>query len=52
MDVLAIVRRLAERDGTAVLAILHDLNIAAATCDRLVALHRGEVVAEGPPGAW
>lgn len=49
LEVLAIVRRLAEREGTAVLAIHHDLNVAATTCDRLVALHDGEVVAAGPP---
>lgn len=49
LDVLAIVRRLAERDGTAVLAIHHDLNLAVATCDRLVALHHGRVVARGTP---
>jgi iron complex transport system ATP-binding protein len=49
LDLLSIVRGLAERDGTAVLAIFHDLNIAAATCDRMIALHRGQVVAEGAP---
>jgi len=51
VDVLGIVRDLAERQGTAVLAILHDLNVASMACDRLVVLHRGEVVAEGDPGA-
>ncbi len=51
LDLLAIVRRLAERERTAVLAIHHDLNLAASTCDRLVALHRGEVIASGPPAA-
>lgn len=49
MDLLSVVRRLAEREGTAVVAILHDLNLAAVTCDRLIALDRGRVVAEGPP---
>jgi iron complex transport system ATP-binding protein len=49
LDVLAIVRHLAEREGTAVLAIHHDLNVAAATCDRLVAIDHGEVVATGSP---
>jgi iron complex transport system ATP-binding protein len=49
LEVLAIVRRLPGRGGTAVLAIHHDLNLAAATCDRLVALDRGEVVATGSP---
>lgn len=51
LEVLAIVRRLAEREGTAVLAIHHDLNVASVTCDRLVVLHRGEVASTGPPEA-
>jgi iron complex transport system ATP-binding protein len=51
MEVLAIVRHLAEQEGKAVLAIHHDLNLASSTCDRLVALHRGQVVATGPPEA-
>ncbi len=51
VDVLSIVRGLAEREGTAVLAILHDLNVASVACDRLVVLHHGEVVAEGEPGS-
>jgi len=49
LDLLEIVRGLAARKGVAVLAILHDLNLAAAACDRLVVLHLGEVVAEGRP---
>jgi iron complex transport system ATP-binding protein len=51
VDVLSIVRTLAERERTAVLAILHDLNLATTLCDRLVVLHRGSVVAEGDPGS-
>jgi iron complex transport system ATP-binding protein len=49
VDLLGIVRRLAAHGGKAVLAIVHDLNLAAATCDRLVVMHRGRVVAEGGP---
>jgi iron complex transport system ATP-binding protein len=49
LDLLSIVRGLAEREGVAVLAVLHDLNLAGAVCDRVVALHRGEVVADGRP---
>lgn len=48
-ELLSIVRGLAEREGTAVLAIVHDLNLASAACDRLVVLSRGAVVAEGAP---
>jgi iron complex transport system ATP-binding protein len=41
--------RLAARGGLCVVAVLHDLNLAAQACDRLVVLSRGRVVAEGPP---
>jgi iron complex transport system ATP-binding protein len=51
VDLLSIVRGLAGRAGTAVLAIHHDLTLAAASCDRLVVLDRGAVVAEGVPEA-
>lgn len=44
------VRDLAEA-GTAVLTILHDLNLAAEYCDRLVLLREGEVLAAGPVDA-
>ena len=50
LDILAVVRRLAA-EGTAVLAVFHDLNLAAASCRRLVALRDGGVVAEGAPEA-
>ncbi|WP_308197911.1 ABC transporter ATP-binding protein [Anaeromyxobacter oryzisoli] len=39
----------AARGGLCVVAVLHDLNLAAAACDRLVVLSRGRVVAEGAP---
>ncbi|HZZ85424.1 MAG TPA: ABC transporter ATP-binding protein [Anaeromyxobacteraceae bacterium] len=39
----------AARGGLCVVAVLHDLNLAAASCDRLVVLSRGQVVAEGRP---
>jgi iron complex transport system ATP-binding protein len=42
-------RRAAAR-GIGVLAILHDLNLAAVYADRLVVLSRGQLAAEGPPG--
>lgn len=36
-------------DGLTVLCNLHDLGIARAYCDRIVALHRGRVVFDGSP---
>jgi iron complex transport system ATP-binding protein len=39
----------AARGGLCVVAVLHDLNLAAAACDRLVVMSRGRVVAEGAP---
>ncbi|MER7455889.1 ABC transporter ATP-binding protein [Micromonospora sp. NPDC126480] len=36
--------------GTTVVAALHDIELAAAYCDRLVVLHAGRVAAAGPPG--
>jgi iron complex transport system ATP-binding protein len=44
-----LMRQLAATRGTAVLAVLHDLNVAAAACDRLVAMSEGSIVAEGRP---
>ena len=32
-----------------VIAVLHDLNLAALYCDRLLLLHNGRVIKEGPP---
>lgn len=39
----------AARAGLCVVAVLHDLNLAAAACARLVVMSRGRVVAEGRP---
>src|SRR5439155_13929659 len=37
------------RDGTTILAVLHDLGLAAAFFRRLVLLDRGRIVADGEP---
>ncbi len=45
LDVLRLVRRL----GVTAVVALHDLNLAAAFCDRICVLEAGRVVALGPP---
>ena len=47
-EVLNLVRGLAVDGGRAVVVVLHDLNLAATYCDRLVLLHQGRVAASGP----
>jgi iron complex transport system ATP-binding protein len=47
MDLL----RAAARSGAGVLVTLHDLQLAARACDRLVVLNQGRVVASGAPAA-
>ncbi len=48
-ETLTLARDLAHGGGRAVLAVLHDINLAAAYCDALVLLHAGRIVAQGPP---
>jgi iron complex transport system ATP-binding protein len=48
LDVLDAVRRCADR-SIAVIAVLHDLNLAALFADRVVVLHQGRVAGEGAP---
>ena len=49
IEILTLARDLAHRGGKAVLAVLHDVNLAATYCDRLVLLHGGKVAASGTP---
>ena len=41
--------RKAARGGNAILAILHDLTLAARFADRVLVMNRGRIVADGPP---
>ena len=46
---LAAIRRLRDQRGLTVLAVLHDLNLAAAFAPRVAVLDQGRIVADGPP---
>ena len=50
-ELLALIRELNQTLGLTVIMVLHDLNMAAKFSDYLVALHSGEVIAQGSPEA-
>ncbi|MFB4276744.1 ABC transporter ATP-binding protein [Nonomuraea sp. MTCD27] len=49
VELLELVRDLADDHGVAIGVVLHDLNQAAEIADHVVLLHRGRVRADGPP---
>ncbi len=49
LGLIVLVRQLAAEDNLAVLAILHDLNLASLYCDELILLAGGRIVAHGGP---
>jgi len=51
LDLLGRIRKIAQRDGRAVIVALHDLNLAARFADRVAVLSHGQLVAEGAPSA-
>jgi len=51
IELLRTTAGLAHRQGLGVLVIVHDVNLAARWCDRLVMLGNGTVVADGTPDA-
>ncbi len=50
VEVMELLADLNERDGTTVVAVLHDLRLASAFFPRMALLDRGRLVADGPPG--
>jgi iron complex transport system ATP-binding protein len=48
ISIMQLARRMA-REGTGVLVVLHDLNLAAAFADRIGLMHHGRMVATGTP---
>jgi iron complex transport system ATP-binding protein len=49
VEAMELLRDLNERDATSIVAVLHDLGLAAHFFDRVVVLDHGRVVADGPP---
>jgi iron complex transport system ATP-binding protein len=49
VEVMELVADLNERDGTTVIAVLHDLRLASHFFPRLVVLDGGRLIADGPP---
>jgi len=49
LDALALFRELAHARNKGVVITLHDLNLAARFADRVVMLHQGRVIVDGPP---
>ncbi len=50
VEVMELLADLNERDGTTVVAVLHDLRLASAFFPRMALLDRGRLVADGSPG--
>jgi iron complex transport system ATP-binding protein len=49
LGILRLLREINREEGRTIFLILHDLNLAAAFCQRLAVISRGELVAEGKP---
>lgn len=49
IEILTMIRELAHARSIGVVAVLHDVNMAARFCDHIVALHGGTLIAQGPP---
>ena len=50
VDMLTLIQTLSREAGIGVVVVLHDINMAARTCDEIIALRGGRIVAHGTPG--
>ena len=50
LAILDVVRKLTISKGLITIAALHDVNLAAKYCDRLMLLNKGKIQVSGPPG--
>jgi ferric hydroxamate transport system ATP-binding protein len=49
LEVLSLTHDLCRQKGITIITVLHDINMAARFCDRIVALHSGRLIANGTP---
>jgi ABC-type histidine transport system ATPase subunit len=48
-EVLAVMKSLATETNTTMIVVTHEMGFAREVCHRMVFLHEGEIVEEGPP---
>ena len=51
LEVMQIIRSVVDQKGIGGLMAIHDLNLAARYCDRVVVLHQGRIAGQGKPSA-
>jgi oligopeptide/dipeptide ABC transporter ATP-binding protein len=51
LQILHLIRELAQLSATAVLLITHDLSVVGAVCDRAMVMYCGRICEEGPAGS-
>ncbi|AAU37808.1 ABC transporter ATP-binding protein [Basfia succiniciproducens] len=50
VEVMKLIKKLSRELNLGVVIVIHDVNLAAAFCDELVALHSGKLLVKGTPG--
>lgn len=51
VDILSLLARIARDEGSSIVVVLHEINMAAAFADHIAMMAEGRILAEGPPGA-
>ena len=51
VEILNLIKKLSEKGGLTIVAVFHDLNLAAQYCDHLILLNQGEIESIGSPEA-
>ena len=49
LEILELIKGLKTEEGIGVIAVFHDLNIAARFCTRLLLVHKGRILSTGAP---